>query len=64
MPVKHEVDLRPSQEEEPLEKAVARARESYAAGTGVEHRVVSMWLRTWGKPGRKPFGEWLAAWNG
>lgn len=43
---------------------IEQARAELAAGTGVEHAVVGEWLKTWGKPGRKPFREWLAAWNG
>jgi hypothetical protein len=43
---------------------IDRAREMLAAGIGVEHAVVSEWLLTWGTPGRKPFKEWLANWNG
>lgn len=43
---------------------IARAREELAAGIGVEHAVVGEWLKTWGTPSRKPFKEWLAAWNG
>lgn len=62
--MKHEPDFQPSQDQEPLELAFARARASFAAGTGVEHRIVSLWLMTWGKPGRKPFGDWLTAWDG
>ena len=62
--MKHHVDLHTPRDDEPLEQAVARARANYKAGTGVEHRVVSLWLNTWGEPGREPFGEWLAAWNG
>jgi hypothetical protein len=38
---------------------IARAKASYARGGRVEHLVVGQWLLTWGKPGRKPFGEWL-----
>ena len=37
----------------------ARAKAAYAAGDGVEHVVVGQWLLTWGKPGRKPFADWL-----
>lgn len=62
--VKHDANLRTPPDEEPLDVAFARARASYAAGTGVEHRIVPMWLRTWGKADCRPFGEWLAAWNG
>ena len=40
------------------------ARAELAAGIGVEHAVVGEWLKTWGSPDRKPFKEWLAAWDG
>lgn len=43
---------------------IARVRAELTSGFGVEHAVVGRWLETWGKPGRKPFGEWLAAWDG
>ena len=43
---------------------IARDRAELAAGVGVDHAVVSLWLETWGKPGRQPFKEWLAGWNG
>jgi hypothetical protein len=49
--------------DEPLSQAIARARTSYAAGDGVEQRVVALWLASWGTPQRKSSGEWLAAWN-
>ena len=62
--MKHDVDLHAPRDGEPLEAAFARARASYAAGTGVEHRVVSLWLKTWGDPDYRPFKEWLAAWDG
>ncbi len=62
--MKHEARIRDHVEDEPLADAVARARSMYAAGEGCEHRVVSEWLLTWGKPGRKPFKEWLDAWDG
>ena len=47
-----------------LREALERARASYAAGGGVEHDVVSLWLRTWGQPNRRPFRDWLAAPDG
>ncbi|TCP35032.1 hypothetical protein [Sphingomonas sp. BK235] len=50
--------------DEPLSQAIARARTSFAAGDGVEQRVVALWLASWGTPQRKPFGEWLATWDG
>ncbi len=31
-----------------------------AAGRVYPHAIVAEWLTTWGKPGRKPFKEWLA----
>lgn len=62
--MKHDVDLHAPRDEEPFEQAFARARASYAAGTGVEHRVVSLWLKTWGEADYRPFQEWLAAWDG
>lgn len=41
--------------------ADARAMADVAAGRVHDHSIVSEWLMTWGKPGRKPFREWLAA---
>jgi hypothetical protein len=61
--MKNEAGIR-EQEHETLAEAVDRARASYAAGGGVEHRVVAQWLLTWGEPRRVPFKEWLTAWNG
>ncbi len=43
---------------------IERARAGLRSGAGVEHTVVSAWLRTWGTPGRRPFKDWLADWNG
>lgn len=62
--MKHEAVTRQSRKDEPFAKAIARARASYSAGGGVEHRVVTQWLLTWGEPGRVTFEEWLAAWDG
>ncbi len=62
--MKHDIDLHAADDEEPLEEAFTRTRISFAARTGVEHRIVSIWLRTWGKPDFRPFREWLAAPNG
>ena len=43
---------------------VIRAKASYARGTGVEHVVMAEWLMTWGRRGRKDFGDWLADQDG
>ncbi|MBB3346866.1 hypothetical protein [Sphingomonas sp. BK069] len=51
-------------DDEPLSQAIPRARTSYAAGAGVEQRVMLLWPASWGTPQRKPCGEWLAAWDG
>lgn len=40
--------------------AEARAMQDYRDGRSHPHEVVSQWLATWGKPGRKTFHEWLA----
>lgn len=61
--MKHEGSIRGS-DEETLADAVVRARSMYAAGEGVDHRVVDEWLLTWGAPDRKRFKDWLDAWNG
>lgn len=62
--MKHEADIAPRARRLPDAEDFARARTMYAAGEGVEHLVVGQWLLTWGKPGRKPFEEWLADQNG
>ena len=41
------------------EASDARADADIAAGRIYPHSLVSEWLRTWGKPGRKPFHDWL-----
>lgn len=61
--MKHEPGIFDDHHVEAEEAAVARARASYAAGAGVDHRIVAMWLRTWGSDDERSFGEWLAAWN-
>jgi hypothetical protein len=38
----------------------ARALADLATGRVYPHAVVAEWLLTWGKPGRKPFKDWLA----
>ncbi|MEG3087894.1 hypothetical protein [Sphingomonas sp. PB4P5] len=43
--------------------ADARARADFAAGRYHDHAVVAEWLKTWGRPGRLPFKEWLNARN-
>ena len=42
----------------------ARALADFEAGRYHDHAIVSQWLKTWGTPGYKPFGEWLAARDG
>ncbi|EZP52540.1 hypothetical protein [Sphingomonas sp. CV7422] len=42
---------------------VARAKAGYESGYGVDHVIVSEWLRTWGQPGFKDFPLWLAEQN-
>lgn len=42
----------------------ARALADFEAGRYHDHAVVSQWFMTWGKPGYKPFEEWLAARDG
>ena len=44
--------------------AIARARAAAAEGRVYPHEVVGEWLKTWGKPGRLPFKEWLAQRDG
>ena len=39
----------------------ARALADLAAGRVYPNAVIGEWLTTCGKPGRKPFKEWLAA---
>jgi hypothetical protein len=42
----------------------ARAEADIAAGRCYPHQIVGEWLKTWGKPGRLPFKEWLAQRDG
>jgi hypothetical protein len=49
----------PSTDEE-VAAADARALADLEAGRVYPHAIVGEWLKTWGKPGRKPFKEWLA----
>ena len=53
----------PSTDEE-IAAADARALADITAGRVYPHEVVGEWLKTWGKPGRRPFKEWLADRNG
>lgn len=57
--MRHEPDLSRATRRMPTAADFQRAKASYAAGDGVEHIVVGEWLLTWGKPGRKPFADWL-----
>ena len=57
--MKHQADISSRPRAQPEASDFARAKASYAAGGGVEHIVVGAWLLTWGKPGRKDFGDWL-----
>ena len=62
--MKHETITVPPSERKVDVATIERAREMLAAGIGVEHTVVSAWLRTWGTADRRSFHEWLADWNG
>ena len=42
----------------------AKAMNDHREGRSHSHAVVSKWLMTWGKPGRKPFHQWLADQDG
>lgn len=53
----------PSTDEE-IAAADARAEADIAAGRVYPHAIIGEWLLTWGKPGRKPFKEWLADTHG
>jgi len=44
--------------------SLARARADVAAGRVHDQATVGEWLLTWGKPGFKPFREWLTARHG
>jgi hypothetical protein len=46
----------------PTEIAIShdRARADSDAGRVYPHAIVGEWLKTWGKPGRRPFQDWLA----
>jgi hypothetical protein len=57
--MKHESGMAKRPRRLPEAEDFARAKAAYAAGDGVEHVVVGQWLLTWGKPGRKPFADWL-----
>lgn len=46
--------------DEEVAASIARARADVAAGRVHSNAIVGEWLLTWGKPGRKPFKEWLA----
>lgn len=61
--MKHEPGPFKQDEEPPLAELIEQARTDYAADLGVDHAVVSIWLRTWGSPDCRPFEEWLAGWN-
>ena len=45
-------------------KGDAAVEADIAAGRVYDHAIFGQWLLTWGKPGRKPFKEWLADQNG
>ena len=67
--MKHEAIDSPAGELPPSKRSVTpemidRARAGLNSGAGVEHTVVSAWLRTWGTANRRPFRDWLADWNG
>ena len=67
--MKHEAIESPARELPPSKRPVTpemieRARAGLASNAGVEHTVVSAWLRTWGTPDRRPFKDWLADWHG
>ena len=62
--MKHQAIPVGSQELRPFAEQIAQARAGYESGHGVDHAVVSVWLRTWGDTDYKPFAEWLYDWNG
>jgi predicted transcriptional regulator len=62
--MKHEPGIFEQRDRDAEAAAIARARADVAAGRVHSHEVVKEWLMTWGKPGRLPFREWLAARNG
>lgn len=60
--MKHEPGIFEKRDEAAEAASIARARADIAAGRYVDHATMSEWLRTWGKPDRKPFREWYRAW--
>ena len=62
--MKHEPGIFEERDREAEAAAIRRARADVAAGRVHSHEIVKEWLTTWGKPGRLPFKEWLAARNG
>lgn len=62
--MKHEPGIFEERDSAAEAAAIARARADVAAGRVQSHEIVRQWLMTWGKPGRLPFREWLAARNG
>jgi hypothetical protein len=59
-----DAEIRSSEPRRPTRDDFAEAKAGYASGYGVDHIVVSEWLRTWGHPGQIPFAEWLAQQDG
>lgn len=57
--MEHEPGIFDERNLEAEDASIARARADIAAGRVHDHATVSAWLMTWGKPGRKPFREWL-----
>jgi hypothetical protein len=62
--MKHEAGFSPPKPRQPTLEDFTRAKAEYASGYGVDHIVVSQWLRTWGRPGQVKFAEWLASQDG
>lgn len=62
--MKHEPGIFDTRDDAAIAAADARAEADVAAGRVHSHEIVKEWLMTWGKPGRLPFRDWLAARNG
>jgi len=62
--MKHEPDIAARRSRAPTLEDFTRAKAMYAGGEGVDHVVVSPWLRTGGTPGQKQFAAWLREQHG
>ena len=60
--MKHDPAISASVEQQ--SDAEARALADYRAGRYWDHAIVSEWLKTWGKPDRRSFQDWLTERDG